>query len=95
MLNRYYLREFVWETHVILAQAREEGGPKRPTARGGRDGIRGAQTLRWPTFYARPRWRLGSGPLFRQNWAFYSGGAHPFLFLQHLPNENVIFPYFQ
>ena len=30
-----YLREFVWETHVILAQAREEGGPKRPTAGGG------------------------------------------------------------
>ena len=29
------LREFVWETHVILAQAREEGGPKRPTAGGG------------------------------------------------------------
>ena len=31
----YYLREFVWETHVILAQAREEGGTKLPTAGGG------------------------------------------------------------
>ena len=35
-MDVYYLREFVWETHVILAQAREEGGPKRPTAGGGR-----------------------------------------------------------
>ena len=33
--HKNHLREFVCETHVILAQAREEGEPKRPTARGG------------------------------------------------------------
>ena len=79
---------------VILAQERKERRTRTADRRGS-DGTRGAQTLRWPTFYARPRYPLGSGPLFRQNWAFYSGGAHPFLFLQHLPNENVFFLYFQ
>ena len=57
------LREFVWETSVILAQAREEGGPKI-RKKGGVGGIRGAHTLHWPTFYACPRHPSESGSFF-------------------------------
>ena len=59
-----HLREFVCETHVILAQACEEWGAETVDCEGGEDGTRGAQTLRFPTFYACPRLPLECGAFF-------------------------------
>ena len=60
------LREFVCETHVILAREREERGPETVNRGGGQVGTRGAQTLRFPTFYASPRAPLECFALLRK-----------------------------
>ena len=60
------MREFVCKLPSSWPRSARKGGPERATARGGSHGTRGAQTLRWPTFYAGPRLRLQSGSFFRK-----------------------------
>ena len=60
----------MWQTSVILAPAREEGGLETADREGGLAGTRGAQTLRWPTFYAAPRMPLDCGAFFRKSGTF-------------------------
>ena len=52
------------ETTVIFAQGREEWRPETAHDLGGLAVTQIAETLHWPTFYARPRTRSESGSVF-------------------------------
>ena len=50
-----------------MAQAREERRPETAHRARGQDGIRNAETLRFPGFYASPRMPLDCGAFFRKS----------------------------
>ena len=66
----FYLREFVCKLPSSLPRSARNGSPNLRIRRGGQDGVRGAQTLRFPGFYARPRLRFDSWPFFRKSGTF-------------------------
>ena len=67
-------------TTVISAQERERSRSGTAHGGGGERGFRDAQTLHWPTFYARPPARLDSWSFFCKNWLLSRAARTFFIF---------------
>ena len=74
-----------------LPRGARNGSPNLRPAWGGLVGVRGAQTLRFPGFYARPGMPLESGPPFSEKGHFQSRGVFFVFLLQHLSNGSAHF----